>query len=93
MSSETPRKWVAIETQGRGNDLDEWVTQYMVIASNDGTNWVPVDGGKLFPGNSDRNTKVRNEFNTPITSRIIRIMPKTWNLFLSMRFDAYYVDA
>ena len=53
----------------------------------DGREWIYVDGGKTYAGNSDKNTHVRNNFTQPIRAIAIRIHPRTWSGYVSMRFD------
>ena len=92
VSSIIPQTWAGVITQGRG-DLDEWVTSFMVLYSNDGVNWDAVDNGKVFQGNSDRDTQVTNWFDTPVTARTLQIKPTSWSGWISMRFDAlFYLD-
>ena len=42
---------------------------------------------QIFRGNTDRNTKKTNIFPKPVTARCIRINPRTWKSYVSMRFD------
>ena len=76
-------------TQGRPN-ADQWVEKYQVSYSLDGREWTFVDDGKIFQGNNDRNTWVRNNFETPIRARAIRIHPLQWKTHMSMRFDGIF---
>jgi hypothetical protein len=91
VSSMNPETWVAAVTQGRSDD-DVRVTEYQVAYSLDGVEWEMVDEGRLFPGNNDRNTKVRNNFYKPILARTIRIIPTKWNVGIHMRFDAIFIQ-
>ena len=77
--------------QGRG-DADEWVTTFKVGYTLNGVIWDNVEEGKVFTANNDRNSKVKISFKDPIYARVIRIYPQTWNGFISLRFDAIYVD-
>ena len=92
-----------VATQGRHetvytNDF-EWVTSYHLKYSLTG---VEQDFGYVtssadvsvinFPGNTDRNTIVTNEFD-PITGRYIRLYPSAWNNHISMRWEVYGCDA
>ena len=49
----------------------------MVEYTNDGETWYAVDDGKIFNGNSDRNTKVTNMFDSPVTAITLKIRPVT----------------
>jgi hypothetical protein len=55
-----------------------------------GIDWKFVDGGKVFLGNADRNTKVRNDFEKPVLARTIRIIPTSWVGWISMKFDGIF---
>ena len=90
VSSILPEKWVAIVSQGRPT-FNQWITKYRVSYSNDGREWVFVDGGRNFTANSDRNTVVRNNFSVPVLARTIRIHPTAWNGWIAMRFDAIFM--
>ena len=51
------------------------MTHYRVEYSVDGIEWLPVDEGKEFVGNSDKNSIVMNEFESPVRARSLRICP------------------
>jgi len=84
----TQRMVTGVVTQGRANS-NQWVTKYKVSHSNEGTTWSDVDGGNLFSGNSDRGTKVQNNFATPVNTRYIRIEPTLWHGHISMRSGVF----
>jgi hypothetical protein len=63
---------------------------YSVTGAPD--DWKYVDKGRIFIGNTDRNSKVRSDFTTPVRARSIRIHPLTWFNWISLRFDAIYLD-
>jgi hypothetical protein len=75
---------VGVATQGRtwGN---QWVTTYKVSVSDDGKDFTEVECGRIFDGNTDSNTKVRNYFTTPVKARYIRVHPMTWVGHISLR--------
>ena len=75
---------VAIKGRASAN---EWVTKFSVKSSSNGSTWVNVDGGKVFTGNTDRNTQVNVKFNTPVNTRYIRIYPKAISGYMSLRAD------
>jgi len=75
---------VAIKGRASAN---EWVTEFSVKSSSNGSTWVNVDGGKVFTGNTDRNTQVNVKFNTPVNTRYIRIYPKAISGYMSLRAD------
>ena len=58
----------------------------------DGINWLSVDRNRLFAGNTDGNTVVKNSLPTPLLARAIRIIPFTWNEHISMRAEVYILS-
>jgi hypothetical protein len=62
-----------------------------VAYSLNGVDWKLVDNGRLFSGNVDYNTKVRNDFEKPVLARTIRIIPTKWVGWISMKFDVIFV--
>ncbi|XP_072028746.1 uncharacterized protein [Amphiura filiformis] len=87
-------------TQGRPSNLNErfsggasccpqWVENFKVQYSNDGTNWpfVQSANNQTFVGNTDQNTVVTNLFSTPVEARFIRILPTAWHEHISFRFE------
>lgn len=85
-----PVQWTGIKIQGRGSS-DQWVTSYRVAYLN-GSNWDSIDGGKVYPGNSDNSNIVTNMFEQSIVSTSIRICPQTWHKHVSMRADALFCE-
>ncbi|WP_395241875.1 discoidin domain-containing protein, partial [Salmonella sp. s51933] len=56
----------------------------------EGTNFKQYEVGgqvKVFPGNRDRDTIVRNSVSPVIITRYIRIHPKSWYGHISMRVE------
>ena len=66
------------------------VKSYKVLYSNDGVYWDEVDSGRIFKGNSDRNTHVKHWFDSPVLARSIRLEPKSWHACISLRLDFIY---
>ena len=64
----------------------EYIKTYIVKYSIDGNTFYDVDGGKIFNGNTDRNTKVTNRFSKYIEARYVRVYFKTFHRYASMRF-------
>ena len=91
VSSEVARFWTGLILQGRG-DNEQRVTAIKVAYSMNGKDEVYVDEGRIFPACRDRNTKRYIDFNYPIYARFIKIYPQTWNEYISLRFDAIYID-
>jgi len=80
-------------TQGRAN-YDQWVTSYKVSVSTDNITYLYITTtgtttdaslAQTFTGNTDRNTKVENLFNSPIQARYVRYHPMTWYARVTMR--------
>ena len=71
----------------------ESVTHYRVEYSNDGLVWIRIDDGRIYTGNTTsvyngtnkKNNKIGNVFNTPLTTRFIRILPQRINNWTTMR--------
>ena len=91
VSSEVARIYIGLILQGRG-DHDQWPTTIKAAYSMNGKDEVYVDEGRIFPACSDRSTKRYIYFNYPVYARFIKIYPQTWNVHISLRFDAIYID-
>ena len=70
-------------------DSTQWVKTYKVKSKGVSGTWEDVDGGKIYTGNTDKDTQVDAIFDTPVESRYIRIYPQTWNSHMSLRADIY----
>ena len=81
-------KFTGIATQGR-QDHDQWVKSYKIMYGEDGKHFEYYDGGKVFSGNSDKDTIVGHRLNPPIHAKSIRILPVSWHGHISMRFELY----
>ncbi|XP_028417633.1 uncharacterized protein LOC114542082, partial [Dendronephthya gigantea] len=80
-----------IATQGR-NNYNQWVKTYSVSYSLDGRIFYAYESGgvgKIFIGNTDRNTIIKNVLSPAITARYVRIHPVTWQRHISMRMELY----
>jgi len=77
-----------VVTQGR-KGTGQWVTTFTIKSSSDGSTWTDV--GATFTGNTDDNTKVYNTFDSIVYARYIRLYPKGYNGFTSMRWGLMYV--
>ena len=75
----------SVTTQGR-EDSDQWVKSYTLETSSTGNEWTPVDSGRVYTGNSDRNTKRVNYLPYVTVATSIRLRPVTWNGHISMRW-------
>lgn len=77
-----------IAIKGR-KDYTQWVKTFKVQYKGTSETWVDVDGGKIYTGNTDKDTRVDAIFDTPVEGRYVRIYPQTWNSHMSMRADIY----
>ncbi|CAH1802432.1 unnamed protein product [Owenia fusiformis] len=89
-------KFLGVITQGR-NGVDQWVKTFRIDYSTDGEQFITIlhSAGQRtteFQGNSDQNTKVRHMLDRPRQARYVRINPRTWNSYPSMRFDVIGCD-
>ena len=92
VSSVEPKQWTKVSTQGRG-DYPEWLTSYYVTYTEDGRDWHMVNGGETFTGNSDQNSVVTHEFETPFMARAVRLHPMAWNGAISFRMEFYFSES
>ncbi|XP_046862238.1 lactadherin-like [Xenia sp. Carnegie-2017] len=80
-----------VATQGSCQS-NEWAKTYSISYSNDGKNWSSYkENGsiKIFQGNSDTTTVVKHSFSSPIISRFVRFVPKTYQGYPTMRIEYY----
>ena len=89
-----------VATQGRNEASywhNQWVTSYKIAYSDDGSTFEYIldsDGSqRVFTGNSDPETAVTNDFDSPIAARYFRLYPQTWNNHISMRWELYGCNA
>jgi len=73
-----------VVTQGR-SDADQRVTQFYIATSLDGQTWSNVDNTRIFGGNYDHHTQVRNFFSTPVIARYVRFVIVSCHGHCSMR--------
>ncbi|XP_072017518.1 lactadherin-like [Amphiura filiformis] len=80
-----------IQTQGTGLILvQQWVTELSIKTGNDTNLLVPImDAGseKIFIANTNTNDIVDIEFPVTLYARLLRIIPKAWNVWPSMRVE------
>lgn len=89
-----PKRVTRIQTKGR-SDMPQWVTNYTVSYSINGTVWTTVNQTQLylnttspfFLGNNDSSTVQENELLPPIYARLIRLHPMGWHGHISMRTE------
>ncbi|XP_018412784.1 PREDICTED: coagulation factor V [Nanorana parkeri] len=91
----TVKKITAITTQGAKQFASEmYVQSYGIHYSDDGRTWKSyIDDStsmeKIFRGNSNSAGYAKNNFNPPIFSRFLKIIPKSWNQGIVMRVELY----
>ncbi|KAM5180745.1 coagulation factor V [Mantella aurantiaca] len=94
----TVKKITAITTQGAKQfAIEMYVQSYSIHSSEDGKTWKPyIDDStsmeKIFKGNSNSAGYAKNNFNPPIFSQFLRIIPKSWNQAIVMRVELYGCD-
>jgi hypothetical protein len=80
-----------VATQGRAT-ANHWVTSYKILCSQDAKTWITYqeDGqDKVFLGNYDRDSVVRNSLSSPLSCRYVRINPQTWVTRIALRFEFF----
>jgi hypothetical protein len=77
-----------IATQGR-QDYNQWVRTYSVQYSLNGRRFVDYEGGKIFTGNTNRNSIVKHALKPAIIARYIRVRIKTWYSYICIRMELY----
>ncbi|CAH3172634.1 unnamed protein product [Porites evermanni] len=81
----------AVATQGR-IDANQWVKYYIITFSKNGRRFLPYKEGrkiKHFNGNSERNHVVTHQFRIPFKARYVRLHPRTWFSYISLRMELY----
>ncbi len=79
-------KITGVAIMGRGSN-EQWVKTFKVQSKGATGTWTEVDSGKVYTGNTDKETQVDVTFDAPVDARYIRIYPQTWNNHMSMRTD------
>ncbi|CAB4024809.1 Hypothetical predicted protein [Paramuricea clavata] len=82
-----------IATQGTCYGANEWTTSYSISYSTEGNTWsFYVQSGnvvKVFQANADKNSIVTHSFKNPIHARYMRVLPKSWSSYPTMRLEYY----
>jgi hypothetical protein len=89
ISSGRLENWIGVITQGRTR-YGQRVEEYYITYTLDGITWERVEDGRVFKGNYDQHTKVRNDFAAPVRARAIRLHPIKWQNAISMRFEGIF---
>ncbi|XP_046866604.1 hemocytin-like [Drosophila willistoni] len=83
-----PRNITAIQTRGGKSG---WVTSYRVLFSLNKQIWNelpgPNDKSQIFKGNQDSQNDWRNDFERPIVTRYLRLIPTTWEHNINWRIE------
>jgi hypothetical protein len=80
-------KITGVAIKGRAAAHDQWVKTFKVQSKGATGTWTEVDSGKVYTGNTDKETQVDVTFDAPVDARYIRIYPQTWHRHMSMRAD------
>lgn len=80
---------VGVVTQGRAVQTPEnwaqWVLTYRAQTSQDCSEYINVESGRVFTGNTDQTTPVQAVFAAPVQASCVRLLPETWSGHISMR--------
>jgi hypothetical protein len=85
------KEWYKIVTQGHYT-ASQWVEEFILSSSSNGSDFLPIDGGAAFSANSDQNTQVTNEFTEPVIAKTIQINPTVCNTPCAMRLELYFKE-
>ncbi|XP_028416219.1 lactadherin-like [Dendronephthya gigantea] len=83
---------IGFSTQGTCYSHVEWAISYSISYSNNGGTWTLYEESgtaKVFQGNQDQNSIVNHTFKTGIKARYIRVLPKSWKNYPTMRLELY----
>ncbi|XP_053722608.1 EGF-like repeat and discoidin I-like domain-containing protein 3 isoform X1 [Synchiropus splendidus] len=92
------KRLTGIVTQGAKDfGVVQFVSVFKVAYSNDGESWVTVkdvntNGDKLFQGNIDNNTHMRNMFAPSFYARYVRVLPWEWHERITLRMELLGCD-
>jgi len=84
----TVKKVSAIATQGHP-DKGQWIKTYQILSGNDPNSLTLYDNGRIFTGNTDSNSVVKNLLDPPIEARYIRMLMKSWQSWPAVRIELY----
>ena len=76
--------FAGLQTRGRGDGQEQWVTKYKVAYSTDNITYTYINNGQVFTGNSDTDSSYQNIF-SPVTARWVRVYPVEYFSHPSMR--------
>ncbi|KAK3744972.1 hypothetical protein QZH41_008497, partial [Actinostola sp. cb2023] len=83
----------ALATQGQASTSSlEWTTEYKISTSIDNNLWNTYPSNtspKLFPGNTDKHTIVKNILDIPVQAKLIRFIPTKYHNRKAVRVEVY----
>ena len=71
-------------TQSLAN-ANEWVESYRINISSDGVTWTQLE--TVYLGNTAFDTKVTNSLPAGTVARYVRLIPLTWDVWASLRWE------
>nr|XP_057932856.1 EGF-like repeat and discoidin I-like domain-containing protein 3 isoform X2 [Doryrhamphus excisus] len=95
---EKTKRLTGIVTQGAKDfGVVQFVSVFKVSFSDDGESWttmkdVNTHADKLFQGNTDNNSHVRNVFDPPFYARYVRVLPWEWHERITLRMELLGCD-
>eukprot|EP01132_Coremiostelium_polycephalum_P003148 gene3148-3937_t len=90
-ASDNLKKFTHVKIQGRGDPMDnQYVKSFTLEYSVDGMNFIPYKNNMVFNGNIDYDSIVTIELDPQPIARSIKLIPKTWNNHISLRWDVTY---
>ncbi|XP_062845304.1 lactadherin-like isoform X2 [Trichomycterus rosablanca] len=96
---EKPKKISGIVTQGAKDfGVVQFVSAFKMAYSDDGQSWTIVTDSatgtdKIFQGNIDNNTYMRNWFEPAFVARFVRFLPWEWHERITLRMELLGCDA
>jgi hypothetical protein len=82
-----PKMIHEIETKGRADSAQQWITKYRLAFSTDGDTWTMLDDE--LEGNQDRNTLSENQIDPPIVASMLRLFPTNYHEKPSLRAEIF----
>ncbi|XP_028416207.1 lactadherin-like [Dendronephthya gigantea] len=79
-------------TRGTCYNNEEWAISYSISYRDSGSAWTLYEESgtaKVFQGNKDRNSIVTHTLKNEIKARYIRVLPKSWSNYPTMRLELY----
>jgi len=83
----SPKMIMNIETKGRADSENNFVTKYRLSFSPDGDVWTMLDDE--YEGNQDKNSISENEIEPPIIAQMLRLHPTNYHGAISLRAEVF----